>query len=240
MKKFLTLAALLIVVLTVAACSSNPAPLIAPEPDVVSIEDDADTYEHNNDIIQEADSDNYGELYSGLDFDNINPWAEMPIFGSLTGEVVEVNVEYTYPPTYIFRIQGEGGSTNFIADFNTFFLGDMPIVGDTITGFYLMDVFIAAVYPPQFTASVIVNGEFGMIAVDRFDEELKSYDGFLMLNIDDETEIILQDGELFDCELAHRKLVVLYDISTRSIPAITTPNKIIVLFERFTTGPAFL
>ena len=96
------------------------------------------------------------------------------------------------------------------------------------------------IYPPQFTASVIINGDFINIAVDRFDDDLISYDGLLMLSIGDETEIILQDGELFDCELAHRKMVVLYDISTRSIPAITTPSKIIVLFERFATGPAFL
>jgi len=242
MKKLICLATILIIVLVLSACSNNPAPLIAPPPDASP---DGVGVEHvpgediSDDSEYEPDYDYNGEYDFGFD-DGFDPWADVPIFGSWTGEVVEISVEYSYPPTYTFLLQSESGSVNFIADFNTFTLGETPEVGDTITGFYLLaGMPMALIYPPQFNVSAIVNGEFDNIHVDRFDDELVSYDGNLRLNIGDETEIILQDGEPFECELAHRKLVVVYDISTRSIPAMTTPSRIIVLFEHAVTGPAF-
>jgi len=246
MKKLLTFAATLILLMALAACSSNPAPLIAPQPDAGAVlgtadnyNDDDAIYEEDYEYCDEPDFDVDDENGYGYDFD-FDPWEDMPVFGSWTGEVVEISVEYSSPPTYTFLLSTENGSANFITNFNTFFLGDIPEVGDTITGFHLMDTFMTMIYPPQFNASVIVNGEFYNIHVDRFDDELISYDGNLMLNIGDETEIILQDGEPYDGELAHRKLVIVYDISTRSIPARTTPSQIIVLFEHAVTGPAFL
>jgi len=234
MKKLLTLASALALMLVLAACSSNPAPLIQSpyEPD--------DMYQHG------ADS-NYN-LYEPDDVTDLtisdsewdDTWANTSVFASWTGSVVDIITEYSDPPTYIFHLEGENGSATFTTNFNTFILGDTPEVGDTITGFYLLDMPMTMIYPPQFTVSVIVNGDFNNVAVDRFDEALVSYGGDLMLEITNETEIMLQDGEVFDCILYHRKLVVVYDISTRSIPAITTPSQIIVLFETPVTGPAFL
>ena len=243
MKKLLTLAAALMLLLALTACNGNPSPIMAPpQPDIGAGSDAAD-----NDYISDANEEDFGYCEEISDADNgygydsgFDPWEDIPVFGSWTGEVVEVNVDDSYPPTYTFLLHTENGSVNFITNFNTFFLGDMPEVGDTITGFHEMQMFMITIYPPQFNASVIVNGEFYNIHVDRFDDELFSYDGSLKLNIGEETEIILQDGQPFDCELAHRKLVVVYDISTRSIPAITTPSQIIVLFEHAVTGPAFL
>ena len=240
MKKFITFALVLVVMFVLAACSDEPAPLIAPEPD--------DAY----DVEEPADEHVYGELYDaveiiGCELDAVDldeefffEMDDLPVFGFWLGEVIEVVVDDSYPPIYTFHLEGVGGSATFIADFNTFFLGDIPEVGDYIVGYYLMDAPMIMIYPPQYNVSVIVNGEFLGVAVDRFDDELVSYDGFLKLNIDDNTEIILQDGEPFDGDLAHRKLVVLYGVSTRSIPAQTTPDKIIVLFEGFATGPALL
>jgi len=235
MKKLLTLATLLALTLVITACSNNPAPLLSPEPEVSITLDVVST--PPDDIILEEHENGYEDDFI---FDNDGLWNDMPTFGSITGTVVGIEAQYTYPPTYFFLIEGESGSANLMTHFNTFILGATPELGDTITGFYVMEPFMAAIYPPQFNTSVILNQDVISITVDRFDDDLISYDGFLRLNIGEETEIILQDGEPFDCELAHRKLVVLYDISTRSIPAQTTPTKIIVLFEQFTTGPAFL
>ena len=69
----------------------------------------------------------------------------------------------------------------------------------------------------------------GSIKVDRFGQTLLSSDQTLKLNIGDTTEIILQDGKPFAGELANRDLVVFYDVATRSIPAQTTPQKVVVL-----------
>ena len=234
MKKLIILALALTILLALAACANNPAPLAPPEPEPAETQDTAPDETADYEYELEIDEDfEFGDvLWPDM--------ADMGVFGSWKGTVVEISVQYSDPPTYIFSLEGEVGSANFIADFNTFTLGSAPEVGDTITGFFLMDMPMAMIYPPQYNVSVIVNGEFTNLHVDRFDDELVSYDGSLMLEIGDNTEIILQDGEIFDCELAHRKLVVVYDISTRSIPAQTTPSKIIVLFERFATGPAFI
>jgi len=246
MRKLFILAAALMLLLVLFACSDNPAPLIAPPPEseVEVIFDTEDDYNYD-DTIYEPDTYHYGEydydVEDDYDFEDHDTWwSDMPVFGSWTGQVTEIHGDDDYPPMYTFIMEGEDGNAMFVTDFNTFILGNAPEIGDNITGFYLLDMPMAMIYPPRYVVSVIVNGEFNNIAVDRFDEELISYDGSLRLNINDETEIILQDGELFDCELAHRKLVVVYDISTRSIPAQTAPSQIIVLFEHPVTGPAFL
>ena len=226
MKKFLTLAVLIIAILGLAACNNGVAPLAPNVPD----ENVYDPY-YGKDVT-DGDYNPGDAIWPGMD--------DQGEFGSISGTVVEVSTEYSYPPTHIFRLEGENGIVNFIADFNTFILGEMPVVGDTITGFFSLDMPMAMIYPPQYNLSVIVNGDFNNVAVDRFDGDLVSFDGNLKLEIGADTEIILQDGEPFDCILAGRKLVVVYDISTRSIPAITTPSQVIVLFERFATGPAFL
>lgn len=61
----------------------------------------------------------------------------------------------------------------------------------------------------------------------------------MKLNISDETEILLQDGTVYEGELAGKRLVVIYGPSTKSIPAQTTPYKIIVLFDRIEDRAAY-
>jgi len=88
------------------------------------------------------------------------------------------------------------------------------------------------IYPPQYKAEVItVDKQEKNVKVDLFDSELISADKSLKLNIFDSTEIVLENGQKFEGDIANRKLVVIYDKSTRSIPAQTTPVKVIVLNE---------
>ena len=165
----------------------------------------------------------------------------LPVFMSFTGEVVSIEpfMEDDEPVEgeYFIKVEGEDGPAVFRQDWLTFVLGDEIAVGDTITGYYEAGLPMIMIFPPQFPVRVIVNGEFTNLAVDRFDEELVSFDGSLQLNIGDDTEIILQSGADFDGELTNRMLVVVYDISTRSIPAITTPSLIVVLYERAVALP---
>ena len=115
----------------------------------------------------------------------------------------------------------------------TYFATDADLaVGDNFTGFYAAGPIIM-IYPPRFTAEVVAVNlpDSQMIKVDRFDEELVSSDGQLKLNDVNPAQVTLQDGEPFEGDLAGRKLVIFYDKSTKSIPAQTTPQKIVVLFE---------
>jgi hypothetical protein len=96
------------------------------------------------------------------------------------------------------------------------------------------------IYPPQPEAVAFsaVSDAPDFVKLDRFDEELVSYDGMLALNIDENVRIIMQDGAEFQLfgqsvqdALANRAMMVFYSVTTRSIPAQTTPELVVVLYE---------
>ncbi|MCL1976578.1 MAG: hypothetical protein FWG55_00475, partial [Candidatus Bathyarchaeota archaeon] len=106
------------------------------------------------------------------------------------------------------------------------------------------------------SVTVSANGSFSVFEkTDRFNVIqtengliLISQDGKLVINVDDNTEIIFEDGtnareylmngqtlaELLD----NRNLIISYSITTRSLPAQTTPEKIVILYEIAVTLPA--
>ena len=244
MKRFIVLAALLLAMAALAACSNEPAIIASPVPDLELETPDLE-HETNDDEVDFGEYDLGYTLPYSYERENVIIGEDLFMqegFGSVRGEVMEIDVhEMEYETLIFFRIDGENGDVTFVADFNTFILGDEPAVGDIITGFYPLNSLMAMIYPPQYNVDVIVNGDFLNVTVDRFNDEFISSDGMLQLNIGDDTEIILQNGDPIRLgELPNRKLVVVYDISTRSIPAITTPEKVVVLFERITFGPALL
>ena len=65
--------------------------------------------------------------------------------------------------------------------------------------------------------------------VSFFNSQLLSSDGSLRLNIAPSTQILLENGQLFNRNPANRNLIVVYGATTRSIPAQTTPSQIIVM-----------
>ena len=109
------------------------------------------------------------------------------------------------------------------------------VVGMEVSVIYHKDTVMALSYPPLLGPDVmIVHDEEsdGFINVERFDEEIVSYDNFLKLNLGEETIILDENGDEYKGDLADRDLVVFYTFSTKSIPAQTTPEKIIVLDEK--------
>lgn len=155
-------------------------------------------------------------------------------FQSFTGKVTEIRVsEDNADRTYI-SVEGEGERlATILITKDTYVVSQDEIkVGDTVTGYYNGNAPMIMIYPPQYHAEVVVvNDTKEIIKVDVFDKDLVSSDNFLKLNISDETKIMLQNGEGFDGELTNRKLVVSYTVSTKSIPAQTTPSQIVVLYE---------
>jgi hypothetical protein len=67
------------------------------------------------------------------------------------------------------------------------------------------------------------------VKVDYFNKELLSSDGMLKLNISPTTQVVLENGQIFTEIPASRYLIVVYGATTRSIPAQTTPEQIIVM-----------
>ncbi|WP_458415026.1 stalk domain-containing protein [Schinkia sp. CFF1] len=89
------------------------------------------------------------------------------------------------------------------------------------------------IYPPIITPEiVIVNDEtkMGFVKVALFDENLVSLDHQLKLNVADDTILLNDKGEKINVDdLKGKELIVFYSVTTKSIPAQTTPSKIIAL-----------
>lgn len=125
---------------------------------------------------------------------------------------------------------GQGATVNFMISPTTYFVEqEMVSVGDKVTGYYDGNAPAILIYPPQFTALVMVkDSPHYNVKVDFFNSQLVSSDEKLKLNISAFTQIVLPNGQPFSKIATNRNLIVLYGPSTKSIPAQTNPYKIIV------------
>lgn len=123
------------------------------------------------------------------------------------------------------------GPVNFIISPETYFVNHAVIkVGDEVTGFYDANAPTPLIYPPQYRAIVMAkNTGSESVTVDYFNKQLISSNGNLKLNIAPSTEVILTNDQIFNRFPGNRNLIVIYGPTTFSIPAQTTPYKIIVL-----------
>ncbi len=126
---------------------------------------------------------------------------------------------------------GYGNIVNFVVSPTTYFVDQSIVaVGDRVTGFYDANAPVPLIYPPQYRALVMAKDHpYQNVKVDYFNRQLISSDGMLQLNLSPNTPIVLQNGQAFRGDPANRNLIVVYGATTRSIPAQTTPYKIIVL-----------
>ncbi len=123
-----------------------------------------------------------------------------------------------------------GASVNFVVSPNTYFVDHVVVaVGDKVTGYYDGNAPVPLIYPPQYRALVMVKeSPYQNVKLDYFNSQLLSSDGLLKLNISPFTQIVLKNGQPFTKNPANRNLIVIYGPSTKSIPAQTTPYKLIV------------
>lgn len=128
-------------------------------------------------------------------------------------------------------LRGDGSTVNFVISPTTYFLGHVMVsIGDRVTGFYDVNVPVILIYPPQYQALIIEkDNAYQNVKVDYFDSQLVSSDGHLQLNISNYTPILLPNDQTFTLNPANRNLHVVYGPTTMSIPAQTTPYKIIVM-----------
>lgn len=106
--------------------------------------------------------------------------------------------------------------------------------GDKIVAYTFANKPQKLIYPPQFNPDVVIveTKEAGFVEVDYFFENLTNTYEMLKLNIGENTELLNTKGEKVSAkDLREKNLVVFYTVSTKSIPAQTTPSKVIVLDE---------
>lgn len=156
-------------------------------------------------------------------------------FQAITGVIQKISDHGTKGDMKFITIEvSEDNIVNIVLSNRTYLVDETALEeGMEIVAFYDAMKPVILIYPPQYNAEAIAVVEEGRtVKLDRFDEELISSDGMLKLKVsEEETEVISEDGLPFTGELTDRKLVVTYGVSTRSIPAQTTPSQIVVLNE---------
>ncbi|GAA0725054.1 hypothetical protein GCM10008905_19780 [Clostridium malenominatum] len=132
----------------------------------------------------------------------------------------------------LISVQNEYGDlVNFVVSPSTYFVDHVTLsVGDRVTGFYDGNAPVPLIFPPQYRALVMARDtSYQNVKVDYFNSQLVSSDNTLKLNIGPYTQILLENNQLFTNNPTNRNLIVVYGPTTRSIPAQTTPYKIIVM-----------
>lgn len=161
----------------------------------------------------------------------------MTNFGSFYGIVTAINDfwEGSNVNTGCYKLMTvqnkEESIVNFVITPTTYFVEHMQVsVGDMVTGYYDANAPVPLIYPPQYRAIVLAkNMQGASVKVDFFNRQLVSSDGTLKINVAPNTRIMLENGQAFSGNPANRDLIVIYGAATKSIPAQTTPYKIIVM-----------
>lgn len=127
----------------------------------------------------------------------------------------------------------ENGIVNMVVTPDTYVVNNLRLRrGMSVIAFYDADAPAILIFPPQYRALIISQkSQQETVTVQRFDEDLVSYDNSLQLNIGANTMVTTTNGQPFTCNLGNRRLMVFYSNTTRSIPPQTTPRRVIVLCD---------
>jgi len=159
---------------------------------------------------------------------------EVAPYAAVQGVVKEIQKHGTDGDMLMLTLELENGETaNPVITENTYLVDDVkPEVGQKLVIFYDTGKPMLMIYPPQYNAEVVAELRDDMnYKVDRFDENLLSADGNLILNVFEDTKIINPDGTKFEGELSDHVLLVSYTATTRSLPPQTSPVQIIAFAD---------
>ncbi len=156
-----------------------------------------------------------------------------PVYGTVTSvNPLETSALSHSCSLFISVMSQSLGEVNFVVNPDTYVLDQHTFEkGDSIIAVYDTDAPVPLIYPPQFTPIILAENDDGYLAMfDYFNEDLLNTDETLKLNIpeSDSSELLLPNGQTFFYMPGGHYLFVLYMFTTRSVPAITTPDKVIV------------
>lgn len=142
--------------------------------------------------------------------------------GRASGCILFATLEDTSGNTVVFLLT----PSTYVVDFETL------SVGMLCTFWYDADAPMPLIYPPQYNAVVAAQEKNGrMVSVGFFGTSLVNAERTLQLNLDGSVDVRTTNNQYFQGSPANRNLVVTYGNSTRSIPAQTTPSRIVVLCD---------
>ena len=130
----------------------------------------------------------------------------------------------------------DGNNVNFTVGPMTYVLDFATLQeGMQVGVFYRTDAPAPLIFPPQYQASVIVPDRMGVnVDVGYYNSMLVNENQTLQLNLSGDVPVLTSNNQMYLGNPANHELVVVYSMSTRSIPAQTTPDKVIVLCGNMT------
>lgn len=132
---------------------------------------------------------------------------------------------------YVTVEDDDGNTVNFLMTPETFVVDwETLSVGQKCTFWYRTDAPVPLIFPPQYTAVVAARVRNSrMVDVSFYNAALINEEQTLQLNVNGMVNLRTTNNQYFQGSPANRDLVVVYENSTRSIPAQTTPKTIFVL-----------
>lgn len=162
---------------------------------------------------------------------------------STTGKITEIEKEEN--GNMVVTMDNENGGLRFVVAPTTVLVdreANAQVAADqlkkdmTVSVAYLENAPMGMSMPPYLgqVAAVVTNADKGNVSVGLFNDELINEAAKLQLNIAEKTPILTTLGTksiLGADDVKGKNAVVFYDITTRSIPAQTTPSMILLLEE---------
>lgn len=160
-------------------------------------------------------------------------------FGSVSGTIVDMvpaamgNRRTNGCMIFVTVEDMDGNTVNFVVTPSTYVVDFETLsVGMPCTFWYNTDMPVPLIYPPQYNAVVAAQNKNGrMINVGYYNTSMVNEDQTLQLNVDGSVDVRTTNNQYFQGSPANHNLVVIYSNSTRSIPAQTTPQEIVVLCD---------
>ena len=166
-----------------------------------------------------------------------------------SGKIVSVEKSGT-DGVSVVEIENKNGGLRFAVDANSLILdrkdGSYKTVADLTEGMEVAVVYSAnspmgMSLPPYLgsVTAVVANADADNMMVGHFGDDLTDKTNKLQLNISDETRILNMEGakiKLSAEDVKNQDALVFYDITTRSIPAQTTPSLVLLLTQAEEAG----
>ena len=131
----------------------------------------------------------------------------------------------------ILALDVDGEVTNVVVSGDTAVIDHVRLrPGMRVAAFYDTNLPTPAVYPPQYRAELVAPLRRGQqVMLDYFNDQMESADGSLKLNIGPMTNVMTMNGQPYTCSPENMELLVFYTAATFSMPAQTTPQRVIVM-----------
>lgn len=159
----------------------------------------------------------------------------MSSFLSVTGTVTQIQpntdgTSATYGCSLTMTIQTfYQGVVVFTVSGDTYVVDNARIqTGDQVTVFYDANAPVPLIYPPRYRAVVIAKSGRYQYYLGEFYNNFVSTDQTIRLNSDAPINFLLPNGQTYYGALVGKTALVEYTVSTRSIPALVTPNRVII------------